>query len=85
MIEGLASIAVFTENRTLWDHAIAMWNIRVPAYIYISDDGPTHKPGPARCGKYSPYWYDQVVFNASVRFTHTTPRPPARSCDPSDP
>lgn len=66
MIEGLASIAVFTENRTLWDHAIAMWNIRVPAYIYISDDGPTHKAGPARCGKYSPYWYDQVVFNASV-------------------
>lgn len=54
MIEGLASIAVFTENRTVWDHAIEMWNIRVPAYIYISDDGPTHRPGPARCGKYSP-------------------------------
>jgi hypothetical protein len=66
MIEGLASIAVFTENRTIWDHAIEMWNIRVPAYIYISDDGPTHKPGPARCGKYSPYWYNQLVFNSSV-------------------
>ena len=54
MIEGLASIAVFTENRTVWDHAIEMWNIRVPAYIYISDDGTTHRPGTARCGKYSP-------------------------------
>jgi hypothetical protein len=65
MIEGLASIAVFSENRTLWDRALGMWGVRVPAYVYVDSDGPTHRPGPARCGKYSPFWYNQLVFNAS--------------------
>ena len=65
MCEGLAGIAVFCENRTLWDHALAMWGVRVPAYIYVEEDGPTPRPGPARCGKYSPFWYNQRVFNAS--------------------
>jgi hypothetical protein len=48
MIEGLAGIAVFCENRTLWDRAMAMWGVRVPAYIYVEEDGPTPRPGPAR-------------------------------------
>lgn len=64
MIEGLSSIAVFTDNTSLWDHAISMWNERVPAYFYVSTDGPTPKTL-ARCGGTS-YWYGQNVFNASV-------------------
>lgn len=78
MIEGLASIGVFTENATLFNRAIDMWRTRVPAYFYMATDGPAPLPGPARCGK--PWWFDQVVFNASVNgvaqetcrdFTHT--------------
>lgn len=64
MIEGLASIAVFTENVTLWDRAMSMWRARVPAYIYYHSDGPRPAPGPSYCK--SPYWFNQVVYNASV-------------------
>lgn len=66
MIEGLSGVAVFTENRTLFERALAMWAVRVPASVYVSDDGPTHRPGPPACGRYSPFWYSQLVFNASV-------------------
>lgn len=63
MIEGMGSIAVFTENSTLWDHALAMWRARVPAYFYIHTDGPAPNRDP-ECGL--PWWYGQSVFNASV-------------------
>jgi hypothetical protein len=66
MIEGMIGISVFTENSTLFHYALDNWKIRVPAYFYIDDDGPTHLPGPAVCGKYNPYWYNQLVFNSSV-------------------
>jgi len=62
MIEGLSSIAVFTENVTLWDHAMDMWRARLPAYFYMASDGPR----PAQVRDCRPYWYNQVVFNASV-------------------
>jgi hypothetical protein len=41
MIEGMASIAVFTEDAALLDHAMTMWRARVPAYFYMASDGPT--------------------------------------------
>eukprot|EP00040_Diaphanoeca_grandis_P025941 m.144504 g.144504 ORF g.144504 m.144504 type:complete len:412 (+) comp30378_c0_seq2:12-1247(+) len=62
MIEGLSSIAVFTNNETLFDRALMMWNQRLPAYFYIAEDGPT----PKQCRDCKPYWYNQVVFNSSV-------------------
>ena len=66
MIEGLSSIAVFTENATLWDRAMAMWRVRVPAYLYYAPvDGPHPAPGPSYC-KDPPYWGKQAVYNASV-------------------
>lgn len=41
MIEALSSIAVFTNNATLFAHAIDMWRERVPAYFYVEEeDGP---------------------------------------------
>lgn len=55
MIEGLSSIAVFTENSTLFDHAMAMWRARVPAYFYIGSDGPQPR-SVASCGAKLPYW-----------------------------
>jgi hypothetical protein len=71
MIEGLTSIAVFTNNATLFDHAIGMWRARVPAYFYVAADGPTPLC-PADCkatGKpdgCTQDWHGQVVFNSSV-------------------
>lgn len=64
MIEGMSSIAVFTENAALWDHSIAMWRSRLPAYFYMAADGPA-PVALARCDNRS-YWYNQVVFNGSV-------------------
>lgn len=63
MIEGMAGIAVFAENVTLFQHAVAMWESRVPGYFYISEDGP--QPAKVRsCG--TPSWFNQLVFNSSV-------------------
>jgi hypothetical protein len=39
-------IAVFTDARTLFDRAISMWRKRVPAYIYLTTDGPYPVPPP---------------------------------------
>jgi hypothetical protein len=61
---GLSGIAVFTNNASLWDHAIGMWKERLPAYFYMAADGPKPK-SLDRCGGKS-YWYNQIVFNASV-------------------
>jgi hypothetical protein len=63
MIEGLASIAVFTENTTLWDHAIQMWQARLPAYFYMATDGPKPVNVPS-CATSN--WHGQTVFNVSV-------------------
>ena len=66
MIEGLSSIAVFAENATLWQRAMDMWRVRVPAYLYYAPvDGPHPAPAPEYC-THPPYWGKQVVYNASV-------------------
>jgi len=65
MIEGMMGIAVFTDNRTLLNHAEAMWRERVPAYFYnASLDGDHPRPiprGGSRTG-----WYGQTTFDAST-------------------
>eukprot|EP00047_Mylnosiga_fluctuans_P013723 m.33017 g.33017 ORF g.33017 m.33017 type:complete len:433 (+) comp5061_c0_seq2:3-1301(+) len=62
MIEGMFGLAVLSENATLFAHATSLWRQRIPAYIYITSDGP--KPVPPPRG--TPTWYNQSVFNASV-------------------
>jgi hypothetical protein len=62
MIDAMLGIAVFTDNTTLYDHAIEFWNQRVPAYFYYHTDGD--KPVPPPRGK--PSWYGQHVFNSTV-------------------
>jgi hypothetical protein len=47
MIEASIGVAVFTEDRALFDRAVAMWKRRVPAYIYLTSDGPLPVPPPA--------------------------------------
>ena len=47
--EAIINIAVFTDNRSAFDHGIRMWRGRAPAYIYLKSDGP--KPiEPPGCG-----------------------------------
>jgi hypothetical protein len=39
MAEALINIGVFNDNRAVYDHGIAMWRGRAPAYIYLKSDG----------------------------------------------
>jgi hypothetical protein len=47
MTDAQLNIAVFTDNRTLFDEAVRRWRARVPSYIYLATDGsrPVAPPG----------------------------------------
>jgi len=47
MIDAQMNIAVFTDNRALFDEAVRRWRARVPSYIYLTSDGsrPVAPPG----------------------------------------
>ena len=65
MIEGTIGIAVFTDNRALFDHAVTMWRERVPAYFYYQPfDGDHPHPFPRASDKTT--WNGQTVFNTSL-------------------
>jgi alginate lyase len=65
MIEATMGIAVFTDNRPLFDHAVTMWHERVPAYFYFEPlDGDHPKPAPRPGNSFG--WSGQKVFNASL-------------------
>jgi hypothetical protein len=61
MIEATISIGVYLDDEAIFDGAVAMWRKRVPAYIYLTSDGPTPIP-PAGSGKsgsaLDTFWYD---------------------------
>jgi Alginate lyase len=65
MIEATIGIAVFTNDRTLFDHAVAMWHERVPAYFYYQPIDGDH-PQPFPRGDDRTTWNGQTVFNASL-------------------
>jgi hypothetical protein len=47
--EAILNIAVFTDNRSAFDHGLKLWRGRAPGYIYLKSDGP--KPiEPIGCG-----------------------------------
>ena len=48
MSEAAYHIAIFSENRTAADAAVALWRKQAPAYLYVSSDGPTPKRPPAQ-------------------------------------
>jgi hypothetical protein len=63
MADAMLGIAVFLDDRATFDHALARWRKRVPAYIYMEADGPRPIP-PPDAGKDEPaalkkYWYGQ--------------------------
>jgi hypothetical protein len=65
MIEGMMGIAVFTDDRTLLNHAEAMWRRRVPAYFYNATlDGDHPKPLPRGASRTG--WYGQTTFDAGT-------------------
>lgn len=61
--EAMMSIAVLSENATLFDHAVSLWLGRVPAYFYLAEADGGH---PREVEDFLPFWFNQVVFNASV-------------------
>jgi hypothetical protein len=48
MSETALHIGVFTDNHSMVNDAIALWRKQVPAYLYISSDGPSPKRPPAQ-------------------------------------
>ncbi len=65
MIEATVDIAVFTDDRKLFDGAVAMWRKRVPAYIYLTSDGTTPvKPAGSTksASDLTKYWYSPGKF-----------------------
>ncbi|KAJ5135635.1 uncharacterized protein N7515_004913 [Penicillium bovifimosum] len=68
MMESSIGIAVFTENKTTYEDAMGKFAGRVPAYIYLTSDGPYPVPGrgiedtPSALIK---YWQGQQYFNVS--------------------
>jgi Alginate lyase len=65
MTDALMGIAVFLDDRTSFNRAVALWRGRVPAYIYLKSDGPAPKspPGHAKNGaSLTGYWYGQTTF-----------------------
>ncbi len=66
MTDAATGIAVFLDDREAFDDAVATWRGRVPAYIYLEQDGPLPLP-PPRGGKEDEaalikYWQNQTTF-----------------------
>ncbi|GAA3002816.1 alginate lyase family protein [Streptomyces drozdowiczii] len=66
MTEAAIGIAVFLEDRTSYDKAVAKFRGRVPAYIYVSADGALPKTAPGSGldtkDKIIKYWQGQSTF-----------------------
>jgi len=62
MIDAAIGIAVFLDDRASFDKAVTMSRQRVPAYFYVSSDGP--KPVPAPRGPTN--WYGLTTFMDGV-------------------
>lgn len=67
-LDAMLGIAVFSENSTLFDHAVDMWRARAPSYWYITSDGaaPPLDPQPNCQPQPVCEWYNQTVFDSRV-------------------
>jgi hypothetical protein len=68
MMEAAIGAAVFLEDAAIYEKAMSTFAARVPAYIYLTSDGPL--PIPARGIKTDPasiikYWNGQTIYNTS--------------------
>ncbi|MFJ8622572.1 alginate lyase family protein [Kitasatospora sp. NPDC093550] len=64
--DALMGIAVFLDDRGLFDQAVDLWRKRLPAYVYLSSDGKLPVP-PPRAGiegrsALVTYWNGQSTF-----------------------
>lgn len=71
--EALMNISVFDENPSWFDTAVSFWRDRVPAYMYLSSDGPT-PPMPAvpnKCTQYTvqQFWNQTKFVNGLAQET----------------
>ncbi|MER7753248.1 alginate lyase family protein [Kitasatospora sp. NPDC097643] len=64
--DALMGIAVFLDDRQLFDRAVELWRGRLPAYVYLSSDGelpvPPPKAGIEGRSALVSYWSDQPTF-----------------------
>ena len=67
MTEAAVGIGVFLENSTIYTDAMSRFVRRVPAYIYLTSDGPYPVPigGINTMDRIIKFWYNQTVFNVS--------------------
>jgi len=64
-IEATMAIAVFLDDRALFNTAVARWRQRTPAYIYLRSDGPLPKLPPGESltqAQLISFWYGQTQF-----------------------
>ncbi|TDU90306.1 alginate lyase [Kribbella voronezhensis] len=81
MIEAIQGIGVFLDDQTVYDKAISLFRVRVPAYVYLSSDGALPKTKPSQNldtrDKIIAYWQGQSTFVDGLTqetcrdFTHT--------------
>jgi hypothetical protein len=62
MLDAAAGISVFLDDRPLFDHVVRQWRARVPAYIYLSSDGPQPVGPPRGVSNITAYWHGQTFF-----------------------
>ena len=65
-IDAAIAIAVFLDDKVTFDKAVAMWRRRVPAYIYLTTDGPIPIAPPAGNAttpqEIIAFWFNQSTF-----------------------
>ncbi|MEV7552214.1 alginate lyase family protein [Amycolatopsis sp. NPDC089917] len=81
MTEAAIGIAVFLDDKTSYDKAVAKFRARVPAYLYLTSDGALPKTAPGSGldtrDKIVKYWQGQTTFVNGLSqetcrdFTHT--------------
>ena len=58
ILDAAMGIAVFLDDRPLFDHVVGLWRARLPAYIYLESDGPR----PVRPPAGSVNWYGLTTY-----------------------
>jgi hypothetical protein len=81
MTEAVQGIGVFLEDKAVYDKAISLYRVRVPAYVYLESDGALPKTKPSQnldtSAKIVAYWQGQGTFVTGLTqetcrdFTHT--------------
>ncbi|MEU7026295.1 alginate lyase family protein [Streptomyces sp. NPDC046275] len=66
MTDAAMGMAVFLEDRTLFEDAVRRYRARVPAYFYLASDGALPKPPPGgtirTADQLATYWFGQRTY-----------------------